>query len=88
MDVALEVRGQDAVITVKDTGIGVPEAHLGRIFEKFYQVDPSSTREYGGAGMGLAVCKALVEAHGGTIGVHSQPGQGSAFYFTLPISAA
>jgi signal transduction histidine kinase len=88
VDVALEVRGRDAVVTVKDTGIGVSEAHLGRIFEKFYQVDPSSTREYGGAGMGLAVCKALVEAHGGTIGVHSQPGQGSSFYFTLPISAA
>jgi signal transduction histidine kinase len=86
VDVELAVREAEAVITVRDTGIGVQDEHLPRLFDKFYQVDPSSTREYGGAGLGLAVSKALVEAHGGKIGVASRPGEGSEFYFTLPLA--
>ncbi|MDB5099261.1 MAG: histidine kinase [Cyanobacteria bacterium RYN_339] len=86
VDVQLDVDGAEAVITVRDTGIGVRQEHLSHLFEKFYQVDPSSTREYGGAGLGLAVSKALVEAHGGRIGVTSAPGKGSEFFFTLPLA--
>jgi two-component system, NarL family, sensor histidine kinase BarA len=69
---------------VADSGIGIPPEHLKKIFDAFYQVDGSSTREYGGAGLGLAITKNLVEAHHGTIRVESTPNKGSAFYVTLP----
>ncbi|HEY9856605.1 MAG TPA: ATP-binding protein [Stenomitos sp.] len=71
-------------VEVADTGIGIPDGHLERLFDKFYQVDPSTTRERGGTGLGLAISKALIEAHGGALGVQSEPGVGSAFWFTLP----
>jgi signal transduction histidine kinase len=69
---------------VSDTGIGIPADQLGKIFDAFYQVDGSSTREYGGAGLGLAIAKNLVEAHHGTIRVESTPDRGSTFFVTLP----
>lgn len=69
---------------VTDTGIGIPEAELGKIFDAFYQVDGSSTREYGGAGLGLAIAKNLVDAHHGTIRVESEPNKGTTFFVTLP----
>jgi signal transduction histidine kinase len=76
---------RDAVrVEVRDTGIGISEAHVGRLFQKFFQVDPSITRERGGAGLGLSIAKALIEAHGGRIGVASRLGEGSTFWFTLP----
>lgn len=74
-------------ISVRDTGIGIPEGLHERIFERFFQVDGSPTRPYSGAGLGLAVCKAIVEAHGERIWVESQPGQGSTFTFTLPVAS-
>jgi two-component system sensor histidine kinase BarA len=69
---------------VKDTGIGIPEAEVAKIFDAFYQVDGSSTREYGGAGLGLSIARSLVEAHHGTIRVSSELGRGTSFFVTLP----
>ncbi|MEG4147534.1 ATP-binding protein [Microcoleus sp. Pol12B5] len=73
-------------ITVSDTGIGIPEDKLERIFESFEQADGSTAREYGGTGLGLTVAQQLVELHGGKIWVSSTVGVGSQFIFTLPLS--
>jgi len=70
---------------VIDTGIGIPKNFHGHIFERFGQVDSSSTRKYGGNGLGLAISKSLVEMLGGKIWMESEPGKGSAFYFTIPV---
>ena len=74
-------------ITVADTGIGIPEDKIDRIFESFEQGDGSTARVYGGTGLGLAVTKKLVELHGGEIWVESVVGEGSRFTFTLPVAA-
>jgi signal transduction histidine kinase len=73
------------LVTVRDTGIGIPADKLHRVFDSFYQVDGSSTREYGGTGLGLAIAKSFVEAHGGTIQVESELGKGSVFRFAIPL---
>ncbi|MGF1569885.1 MAG: ATP-binding protein [Nodosilinea sp.] len=73
------------LFSVKDQGRGIPADRLGLIFDRFQQVDVSDARQKGGTGLGLAICKSIVEQHGGEIWVESQLGEGSTFYFTLPI---
>jgi len=78
----------DAVrVSVRDTGIGIPDDKLGRVFEAFYQVDASPTREHGGAGLGLSIVRSLVEAHGGEAWVESTLGEGTVVHFTLPLAS-
>ena len=78
---------REVVISVSDTGAGIPADKLPLIFDEFYQVDYSMRRSHEGAGLGLAICKRFVEAHNGRIWVESQEGEGSTFFFTLPIPA-
>jgi signal transduction histidine kinase len=83
----LEPSGKKVWVSVADTGIGIPEEAHERIFERFFQLDGGVTRHYGGVGLGLAVCKEIIEAHGERIQVESTPGQGSTFTFTLPVAS-
>ena len=68
---------------VRDTGIGLTQDQIGRLFQSFQQADSSTTRRFGGSGLGLAICKRLAELMGGEVGVTSEPGQGSTFWFTV-----
>ena len=71
-------------LQVEDTGVGIPEEDLSKIFERFYRTDLSRSRKTGGAGIGLTIVKAIVQAHHGTITVESQVGRGSKFTVILP----
>ncbi len=75
---------REITMQVEDTGIGIPEEALERIFERFYQVDSSLVRRYGGTGLGLAICKSIVDWHGGRVFATSTPDQGSCFTVVLP----
>lgn len=84
---ALELPEEDFVrIDVADSGVGIPADQLGRVFDRFYQVDGSSTREFGGTGLGLCIVKSFVEAHRGDVFVESEVGKGSTFTVFLPIA--
>jgi signal transduction histidine kinase/DNA-binding response OmpR family regulator len=74
-----------ADIRVSDTGIGIPESQIGKIFNRFHQVDGSTTRRFGGVGLGLAIVKSILDAHGAAIAVESEVGRGTTFRFTLPL---
>lgn len=73
------------LFTVKDNGIGISKEKEQNLFRKFYQVDSSLRRKVGGAGLGLAISKEIIEAHKGRIWVESEEGKGSAFYFSIPV---
>jgi signal transduction histidine kinase len=75
------------MVAVKDTGIGIPSTRLGELFEPFHQLDDSSTRRYGGTGLGLALVRDILHAHGSIIEVHSEEGKGSTFQFPLLAAA-
>ena len=75
-----------ARVEVIDTGRGIPEEHLDRIFERFYRVDAARSRKMGGTGLGLAIVRQILEAHGGTIQVESTKGRGTRFWFDLPLA--
>jgi len=72
-------------IEVRDAGIGIDEEHLPYIFDRFYRVDSDATSSAGGSGLGLYIVNALVRAHGGTLDVRSEPGEGTAFTLRLPL---
>ena len=74
----------DVRVSVEDNGIGIPTDKQKDLFKKFYQVDATLTRERGGSGLGLSICKGIVEGHGGKIKVQSTPNVGTTFSFTLP----
>ena len=85
---SLEQRGEGAVITVQDSGVGIAQADQSRIFERFYRVDKARSREQGGTGLGLAIAQWIVVQHRGTIAVESRPGEGATFRVALPKTAA
>jgi signal transduction histidine kinase len=84
--VGVRVEGTDIFTEIQDSGPGIPEEALPKLFTRFYQVDMSATRAHGGTGLGLAIVKGLVESMGGKVGVLSRAGHGSMFWFTLPIA--
>jgi two-component system phosphate regulon sensor histidine kinase PhoR len=87
VDLSAATRDHEAVITVADTGIGIPLADQERIFERFYRVDAARSREVGGTGLGLSIAKHIVEAHGGRLWVESTVGAGSQFHFSIPLAS-
>ena len=81
-----QVEGQWVEVSIRDTGVGIAPQDLPHVFERFYRGDKSRSRATGGAGLGLAIAKQLVEAHGGRIAVESEVGRGTEFTFTLPVN--
>ena len=85
IDVTVERVGDDACVSVRDQGEGIDAADLPYLFDRFYRGEKSRSREFGGAGLGLAIARGIVEAHGGTIGARNDGGGGAVFSFSLPL---
>ncbi|HJU13621.1 MAG TPA: HAMP domain-containing sensor histidine kinase [Candidatus Nitrosotalea sp.] len=88
IEILVEEKPEEIVVSVKDNGKGIPHDAIDKVFKKFYQVDTSSTRESGGSGLGLSICKGIVDAHGGRIWVTSELSKGAVFSFTLQKNAS
>ena len=88
VDVGLLAEGGEVVLTVQDTGVGIPSRDLPRVFERFYRVDRARSRETGGTGLGLSIVKHVVENHGGRVSVQSELGRGTRFEVRLPAAPA
>ena len=86
--ISVRRQGGEVEVAVSDRGIGIQAQDLPRIFDRFYQADSSSTRRYGGLGLGLAIVREILTAHGRQIAVESEPGRGTTFRFTLPLAQA
>jgi signal transduction histidine kinase len=85
VEISVEPQGSELLYRVVDTGIGIPPDELGKVFDEFRQVDAAVTREFGGTGLGLSITKRFIEMHDGRIGVESEPGRGSTFWFAVPL---
>ncbi|MGB5530336.1 MAG: ATP-binding protein, partial [Ignavibacteriaceae bacterium] len=83
IEILVEEQNKNAKVIVRDTGIGIPENFLDRIFERFFRVDKARSRSLGGTGLGLAIVKHIIEAHNSKVEVTSKEGQGSNFSFLL-----
>jgi signal transduction histidine kinase len=83
--VTLSENAEHAVLSVEDSGIGIPSRDLPRIFERFYRVDRARSRETGGTGLGLSIARHVVDQHGGRIRARSELGEGAEFTVTLPL---
>jgi two-component system OmpR family sensor kinase len=79
--------GSEAVLVIEDEGQGLSAEEAARVFDRFYRADRSRARTTGGAGLGLAIVRSIVTAHGGRVEVHSAPGEGAAFHIHLPTAA-
>lgn len=88
VNASLEDRKDEVIVRIEDTGMGISQDHLEKVFERFFRVDPSRTRETGGTGLGLNICKSIVELHKGKIEVKSKLGKGSTFEVILPKDCA
>ena len=84
--IATRTEGDQSILSVEDTGVGISAEDLPHIFERFYRADKSRTRANGHTGLGLAICKAIIDAHDGSLEATSEPGIGSAFVVRLPIA--
>ena len=84
--VTAEAKGGELVVCVADNGPGIATEHLTRIFERFYRVDKARSRELGGTGLGLSIVKHIVQAHHGRVWAESRVGEGSRFFFTVPVA--
>jgi signal transduction histidine kinase len=85
VEVRIETGAAEVILRVRDKGVGIPEDELPRLFEPFYRVDRSRSRETGGYGLGLSLCRRIMEAHGGSISISSRPGEGTEVALTFPI---
>ena len=85
ISVSLQKMGRDAVLEISDTGVGIPEADVAHVFDRFYRVDKARSRDTGGTGLGLSIVQQIVRLHAGSVTVQSEQGKGTTFIVQLPV---